>query len=66
MPPHLDQGDSLQICVGAEDNYLFEVGKIKDVAVCQKGTKVFDYVISFVDSYWAETFCIAINTSASK
>lgn len=64
-PPALTQGNFLQICVEAETGSVFEVAKIKDVTVDQNGTKSFDYVTSFVDSYWAKSSCQAVNTTAS-
>lgn len=65
-PPALTQGDSLLICVETEEDSAFEVGKIKDVTIDQNGTKSFDYVTEYVDSYWATSACIATNTSAAK
>jgi len=65
-PPQLTQGDSLQICVETNGTSVYEVGKIKDVVVSQNGTKSFDYVTSFEDSYWASSLCTSINTTASK
>ena len=64
-PPALTQGDSLQICVETEDESVFEVAKIKDTTISQNGTKSFDYVSNFVDSYWAKSSCQAVNTTAS-
>jgi len=64
--PLLTQGDFLQICVETKDNSAFEVGSIKDVSVSQNGTKNFDYVSSFVESYWAKSSCMSINTTAAK
>jgi len=66
LPPPLAQGDALQLCVMTENDSLFEVGKIEDVTIRQNGTKAFHYVTSFVDSYWAVSSCMAINTIASK
>ena len=54
----------MQICVEAEADSVFEVAKIKDVSVDQNGTKAFDYVTDLVDSYWAQLFCKAVNTTA--
>lgn len=65
-PPSLNQGDSLQICVETEADSVFEVGRIKDVTVSQNGTKSFNYVTLFKDSFWADTSCMALNTTASK
>lgn len=64
-PPVLTQGNFLQICVETEPDSVFEVAKIKDVTVDQNGTKVFEYVTEFVDSYWAESSCQAVNTTVS-
>ena len=64
-PPALTQGDSLQICVETEDGSVFEVESFKDVTVSQNGTKVFDYVSNFVDSYWASSSCKDTNTPTS-
>ena len=64
--PALTQGDSLQICVETEDGSAFEVGGIKDVTVDQNGTKSFDYVSSFVDSYWSKSSCVSTKTFAAK
>jgi len=64
-PLALTQGDSLQICVETEDGSVFEVAKIKDTTISQNGTKSFDYVSNFVDSYWAKSSCQAVNTTAS-
>ena len=64
-PPALTQGDSLQLCVETDDESVFEVSKVKDVTISQNGTKSFDYVASFVDSYWADSSCQAVNTAAS-
>lgn len=64
-PPALTQGDALQICVETDDESTFEVSKFMDVTVSQNGTKHFDYVSSFVDSYWADSSCQAVNTTAS-
>ena len=66
LPPPLNQSDALQLCMMTENDSLFEVGAIEDVTVRQNGTKAFDYVTSFVDSYWAVSSCMAINTAASK
>lgn len=65
-PPALTQGDSLTICVETEADSVFEVGKIKDVTIDQNGTKSFQYVTEYVDSYWAKSACMAINTTAAK
>lgn len=64
-PPALTQGDSLQLCVETDDESPFEVSKVKDVTVSQNGTMSFDYVASFVDSYWADSSCQDVNTAAS-
>ena len=64
-PSALTQGDALQICVETEDDSVFEVAQIKDVTVDQNGTKTFDYVTSFADSYWAQSSCQAVGTKAS-
>lgn len=64
-PSALTQGDALQICVETEDDSVFEVAQIKDVTVDQNGTKTFDYVTIFVDSYWAQSSCQAVGTRAS-
>lgn len=66
VTPPLTQGDSLEICVETENDSAFQVGKIKDVTISQNGTKLFNYVSAFVDSYWAVTSCMAVNTTASK
>jgi len=65
-PSPLTQGDSLQVCVETESDSVFEVGNIKDVTISQNGTKSFNYVASYEDSYWAVTSCMAVNTTASK
>jgi len=65
-PSALTQGDSLLICVETEADSVFEVGKIKDVKIDQNGTKSFDYVTEYVDSYWASSECIATNTTGAK
>jgi len=66
LPPPLAQGDALQICVMTDNDSLFEVGAVEDVTIRQNGTKAFNYVTSFVDSYWAVSSCLAINTTMSK
>ena len=62
----LTQGKLLQMCIETENDSTFEVGKIKDIVVSQNGTRSFDYVKSFVDSYWAISSCMSINTTLSK
>ena len=64
-PPVLTQGEALQICVETEDGSAFEVSSFKDVKVSQNGTKAFDYVTNFADSYWASSSCKDTNTPAS-
>lgn len=66
LPPPLAQGDALQICFMTDNDSLFEVGAVEDVTIRQNGTMAFDYVTSFVDSYWAVSSCMAINTTVSK
>jgi len=66
LPPSMTQGDSLQICVEADKDSIFEVGKVKDVTISQNGTTAFDYATSFVDSFWGNSSCMAINTTASN
>ena len=66
FPSSLTQGDSVQICVEAEEDSVFDVDKIKDVTISQNGTKAFDYVTSFVDYFWAKSSCIAVNSTASN
>jgi len=65
-PPALTQGDSLTICVETEADSVFEIGKIKDVTIDQNGTMSFPYVTEYVDSYWAKSACMAVNTTAAK
>jgi len=65
-PSALTQGDFLQMCVETTDDSVFEVGEIKDVIVSQNNTRFFDYVKAFVDSYWAVSSCMAINSTLSK
>ena len=64
-PPALTQGEALQICVETEDGSAFEVASFKDVKISQNGTKAFDYVTNFADSYWASSSCKDTNTPTS-
>ena len=66
LPPPLAQGDALQICIMTDNDSLFKVGAVEDVTISQNETKAFDYVTSFVDSHWAVSSCMAINSTMSK
>jgi len=64
-PPALTQGDALQICVKTDDGSVFEVTSFKDVSINQNGTKTFNYITNFANSYWASSSCRDTNSTVS-